>query len=38
MPWTTRKATSWFMDCAMPHSAEPARKIEIATSQRSRRP
>lgn len=30
MPWTARKAASWYIVVASPHSSEPTRKIVIA--------
>ncbi len=29
-PCTARKAISWVMSCAAPHSADPTRKITMA--------
>ena len=37
-PWTARKMTSCIMFCARPQSAEPTRKIEIATMNSGLRP
>jgi len=37
-PWTARKPISWPMFWLSPDSAEPARKITMATWKISRRP
>ena len=38
MPWIARNTISCVIPCAMPHSAEPTTKIEIAISSSGRRP
>jgi hypothetical protein len=38
MPWIARKITSCVIPCASPQSAEPTRKITIATRKRYFRP
>ena len=38
MPWMARNSTSWNMDWASPHSAEPTMKLAMAIWKTMRRP